>query len=562
MPDSFRSYALRAAAGACALAAAAPVAAQAPGLRAEATVQSEAERYLRVLQVAGAVPLYPWSVRAFSPAEVDALLVAPAAAADSEPPVDSAALVDSASFVDSAPAVVLGPGAHPWADRAVAPSRLVVLRPRMEAGYNSALPAGGNDGAVWAGRGLTVSASAGFRLRAGPLSVRVEPLVYWTENRAFALVPNGEPDSLRFLNPRTPRALDYPQRFGDGAFARVDPGQSTIRLDLRGVAAGVSTANQQWGPAIDQPLLLGASGPGFPHAFVGTARPLKVGIGRVHGRIVWGSLSQSEWSPGPSGHGSRRFGSGIAAVFLPWGLDGLEVGVARFHHERWPAGGLTLANLQRPLEAFYRNSLRIPDEAMVNQVASGFFRWVLPRAGLEFYGELAREDHSFDLLDLIHEPDRSAGYVLGGRTVWGSGARLTSLRAEWLNSQRSHLHRAANQVNGLYGNRSVPQGHTYQGQLLGSPAAYGGGGSVVALDRYMPGGRWSVDWTRTRLRSPTTVDGVSYGVQVVHSLGAEAVAFRGRVDWFARLRGGLELNRQPGEDVFNLSAALGVRAGL
>lgn len=514
-----------------ALAAAAPARAQAPDLAAETTVQSEAERYLRVLQVAGASPVYPWSVRGLSPAEVEQLL-----------PADSA---------------------HPWAERVVpAGSWARAIRPRVEMAYNTALPAMANDGAVWAGRGLTGVASAGFQLRAGPLSVRVEPLVYWTENRAFDLVPNGRPDSLRYRNPRSPDDLDYPQRFGEGAFARLDPGQSTVRLDLRGVAAGVSTANQQWGPAIDQPLLLGASGAGFPHAFVGTARPLKVGIGRVHGRVIWGSLSQSEWSPMPTGHGSRRFGSGLAVVFLPWGLDGLEVGGARFHHEWWPADGLSAANLGRPLESIFRGSLRIPDEANVNQLASAFFRWVLPRGGLEFYGELAREDHNFDLLDLIMEPDRSAGYVLGGRRVWGTGTRLRSLRAEWVNSQRSHLDQASNQVNGLYGNRSVTQGHTHQGQLLGSPAAYGGGGSVVALDTYTPGGRWSVDWTRTRLRSPVTVDGVEYGVQVMHSLGAEAVAFRGRVDWFARLRGGLEMNRRPGEDVFNLTAAVGVRAGL
>jgi hypothetical protein len=65
------------AAACCALAAvlAAPLAAQspAPDLRNEAVVvASDAERYPRVPQVAGQVPLYPWSIRGFSPAEVDA----------------------------------------------------------------------------------------------------------------------------------------------------------------------------------------------------------------------------------------------------------------------------------------------------------------------------------------------------------------------------------------------------------------------------------------------------------------------------------------------------------
>jgi hypothetical protein len=49
---------------------------------------------------------------------------------------------------------------------------------------------------------------------------------------------------------------------------------------------------------------------------------------------------------------------------------------------------------------------------------------------------------------------------------------------------------------------------------------------------------------------------------VVHSLGGEAVLFRGRWDLVGRLRAGLELNRGFTDDVFNLSAGLGVRVGL
>lgn len=532
---------------ACAGAAGTPLAAQGPDLRAEATVGSEAERYLRVLQVAGKAPLYPWSVRGFSPAEVERLI-----------PADSA---------------------HPWASRAGPPPPapderqmdIRLLRPRAELGFNSALPGGSNDGAVWAGRGITAVGSAGVRVVAGPLSLRLEPLAFWTQNRSFAMVPNGLRlvDSLMYRNARSPTTLDYPQRFGDGSFGDVDPGQSSLRLDLLGVAASFSTANQQWGPAIDQPLMLGANAGGFPHGFIGTSSPWKIGIGRVHGRIMWGSLQQTEWSPLQLGtfpsvnpdHGSRRFSSGIVGVFLPWGLDGLEVGIARFYHQPWPADGLDLGDLPRPLEAFWRNSLRFPDEYDVNQLATAFVRWVLPRGGVEVYGEYAREDHNYDFLDAILEPDRSSGYMIGGRKVWGDARRLMSFRAEWVDTQPGHLDQASNQAPGLYGNSSLTQGHTYRGQLLGSIAGYGGGGSVVGLDAYTPRGRLGADWTRTRLRSPRTIRGEAYGVHVAHSLGAEAVAFRGPVDLVARLRGTLELNRLPGEDVFNVTAALGARLG-
>jgi hypothetical protein len=528
---------------AAALAVALPLRAQGtpPDLRAEATAGSEAERYLRVLQVAGVAPLYPWSLRAFSPAEVDRL--------------------------------ASGPATHPWARR-LPPAdsargvRGGLLRPSLRAVYNTAYPLGGNDGAVWAGRGGTLSATAGVALRWGALSVRVEPVAFWTQNRGFALMPNGQPDSARFQDPITPRGIDLPQRFGDGAFWRVDPGQSTARLDVGGFAAGVSTANQQWGPSADLPLILGTNAAGFPHAFLGTSSPWRVGIGRLHGRVVWGSLDQSEYSP-IRGHGSRRLMTGVVAVFTPRGLDGLEIGGSRFFHEPWPEGGLELSDLTKPFESLFKTGLPENGESeedlvsAENQLASAFVRWVLPKAGFEAWAEFAREDHNWDLQDFLLQPDHDAAYALGARKVWRRGASLVSLRGELLDAQPSSLSAVRRQTV-FYRHTFELQGHTVGGQVLGSPAAFGGGGSVVALEKYTPRGRWTLDWTRTRVRGLRTTPASplgSAGVDVVHSLGAEAVLFGGRTDALLGLRGSYELNRNGGDDAFNLDASLGVRIG-
>ncbi len=94
-------------------------------------------------------------------------------------------------------------------------------------------------------------------------------------------------------------SIDLPQHFGDGPYTRVDPGQSSLRLDARGVAAGLSTANQHWGPAAEHPLLLGSNAPGFLHAFLGTSEPVDVWIGSLHGRVVYGRLRQSGYSRTP-----------------------------------------------------------------------------------------------------------------------------------------------------------------------------------------------------------------------------------------------------------------------
>jgi hypothetical protein len=510
-----------------------------PDLRAEASAGSEMERYLRVLQVAGRAPLYPWSVRAFSPAELDRLLPA------------------------TTP--------HPWAARLGGwPGRRAQwLRPEARLVYNSAFPWGGNDGAVWAGRGATASASLGFQLRAGALSLRVQPLLFWAQNRSFTLMREGLPDSTRYRDPDNPGTIDLPQRFGEAGYGRIDPGQSTLRLDLRGFALGVSTANQQWGPGDEMPLLLGNNAGGFPHLFLGTASPWALGIGRLHARVVYGSLAQSPYSP-VQGAGSRRFMTGLLATFQPRGLPGLEVGGARFFHTAWPSGGLSLHDFTEPFQSLFKAGL--PDtlgsgprdrSSPDNQLASAFARWVLPRAGFEVWGEYAREDHNWDLQDFLLEPDHASGYSLGARKVWARGTTLTSLRAEWLDTQPGNLLLVRNEGR-FYRHTAQRQGHTLRGQLLAAQPGYGGAGSTLAFDRYTPRGRLTLDLSRARVRGllapGDSVPGAG-GVDVVQSLGGEAVLFGGRSDVMLGLHGDWELNRMGRGDAFNLRATLAVRLG-
>lgn len=505
--------------------------------RAELTAGSDAEDYLRALQSAGLVPLYPWGLRSFSPGELDRLIP--------------------------------GDVPHPWAERfaygdSMPRPAVRLLRPSAHTTYNSAFPYGANDGPVWAGRGLTAVVSAGAAFEAGPVSLRIEPVAYWVENRSFALMPRRD-GSVHFSDPVHSAQIDLPQRFGDRSFARLAPGESTLRVDAGWVAAGISTASQVWGPAVDQPIILGSNAGGFPHLFLGSSRALPVGIGRVHGRIIWGSLAQSDHSE-IQGHGSRRLVNGVVASFSPAWPAGLEVGVTRFFHEHWPSGGLEFSHLLRPFEPFLKEkAVKTDDDGSEiwdadNQLASAFFRWVLPRGGAEFYGEIARDDHSWDMRDFLLQPDHRSAYTLGLRKSWSSGRSLTAFRAEVVEAQPSHLTHVRRQEQ-FYAHAGTRQGHTLNGQLLGSPAVYGGGGSVVAVERYGPGGHWSVDWTRRRVRETVRPRDLA-DVNVVHSLGAETVVFRGALDVAGGVRGSWEMNRHFEDDAFNLSVFMGLRVGL
>lgn len=503
-------------------------------------VGSEAEVYLRALQVAGLAPAYPWSIRAFSPREVERMLPA---------------------------------GAHPWAARTGGrggTSGAGLLLPAARVTFNSAFPYGYNDGAAWAGRGVTAEVRAGVRARWGALSLRVEPVVFWAQNRAFTLLANGDSGRLVYGAGLTPRIIDLPQRFGPDSYARIDPGESSLRVDAGGVAAGVSTASQFWGPASEHPIILGNNAGGFPHAFVGTARPVNVWIGRLHGRVVWGSLRQSGWSP-VQGHGSRRYATGLVALFTPRGVPGLELGATRFFHVPWPAGGLEAGDLFKAFEGITKASLDTtgvgPDQrsSVDNQLASVFARWLLPSLGAEVYGEYGREDHNWDLLDLALEPDHASGYLLGFRKAWSRGpARLVSLRAEVLNTMPSHLLRVRTQQR-FYSHSFTRQGHTLGGQALGSAFGFGGGASVLGVDVYRPWGRWSVGWMRGRMgdRSTYWFNGVreESDIDVVHSVSADALLFARGVELTAGATASAELNRHFHRDAFNLNLRLGVRLG-
>lgn len=498
------------------------------------------ERYLRTLQNVGKADPYPWSLRGFSAGDVRRLSVERRE--------------------------------HPWGSRYNLGENgsgleLGWVRPKALTIYNSAFPFGGNDGPLWAGKGLTQGVELGAFARWGSLSLVLAPTVFWTQNREFELAPNGRSGEGIYHDPLTPASIDLPQRFGPEAYHRIDPGNSTLRLDLSGIALGVSTASQQWGPMDSHPLVLGSNAGGFSHVFLGTAHPVNLWIGRAHGRVTFGRLEASDYSPDSPG-GERRLMTGLVLVFQPRGIPGLEVGLSRFAHQPWPEE-LGLEILKKPFATLIglREGNKVnPD----NEMASAFLRWNIPSAGVEIFGEFFRDDGAYDLRTALMEPDDLAGYAMGLRRVWQGQDRLTVLRGEVFSTVSSHRERGGARLE--YAQRARPpykhsylhQGHTHRGQLLVSPAGHGGQGATLGLDRYSPRGKWSVEWERRLIRDRTVGIGGEdpADADVIHALGLDMVQFRGSVELLLGLRGVYNLNRYLQDDVFNLNVRLGLTVTL
>lgn len=517
-------------------------------------VGSTGEDYLRYLQIAGLVSPYPWSMREFSQPELARLTVA----RGSHP------LSRKSDYTDS-------PGRFSFK---ILPVN-AVLR------YNSAFPYGSNDGAVWAGRGLTSAVDLGIAVRAGPLSATFNPIAFNAQNRPFRLQAHEFADNP-YADPQSPGNVDRPQRFGASAYSRADPGASTIRLDLLGFTTGISTASMGWGPMENYPYILGGNAPGFFHAFVGTSAPAPIGIGRIHARVIWGQLEQSEYSPvsGTSYYssmletGTRRFASGLIAIFQPRGVDGLEIGAARFYHSLWPRTGIPREYFVRPFEGIFKVGLSSSpafgtdsDPAIEdNQLASLFARWIFPSSGFEAYAEYGREDHSWHRRDFVQEPDHSRTYGLGMRKVLSSdSARLAAFRAEMINYELPTL--ARNRAEGvIYIHSILRQGHTSRGQLLGSDTGVGsGGGSLIAWDRYTRRGAISVAWTRSIRRQTGRFDitGITdpQANDILNALTLSRTRYRDRSDFTTALTLVREYNRDHQADAWNMNLVVGFRTG-
>ncbi len=507
-------------------------------------VGSEAERYLRVLQVAGKAPLYPWTLRGFTPREISRVLP------DAEE--------------------------HPWRHRL----DFTLEEPQgvergwvlPEAGilFNSAYPFGENDGAVWAGKGFTGIVRGGGYVRFGPLHLRVAPEAFWAQNASFELANNGLPDDGAFRDGRFPSWIDRPQRFGNDSYGRLGLGSSAIHLALPGVTVGVSAAGQQWGPALHYPLLMGNNAGGFPHLFLQTAAPVNLWLVHLHGRFVVGRLDQSGLSPVQEGE-LRRFVSAAVLVLTPRTLDGLELGVARFVESIWPEEGIRSEDIFRPFTGVTHDHLTTENPREENQLASAFLRWVIPRAGMEVYGELIREDFSRDLRHNLEEPDDLLSRVIGFQRVWArTGNRLVALRGAVVSAEVHHSERMdrfrvwAPRLLPRYIHTGVAQGHTHNGQILGSPTVYGGSGWTLGVDLYGEEGRWTVDFSRALrtdwlwIHNGTTGPGIA---DVIYALKLEAVRFREGYEWVAVVTPSLNLNRnvEEGNHVFNVNLGFTVR---
>lgn len=398
-------------------------------------------------------------------------------------------------------------GSHPWVGRGVITERpdssttwwrLVPLEFRTV--YNSRYPRGINDGALWAGRGFSVAASGGVAGTIGPLSAWLYPTAMLEQNRDFDIWPVTSTTYSPLSYPWRVGRIDWPQRMGTTGRARLDPGQSGIRLDHRALTLGLSTENLVWGPAVMNPIVMSASAAGFPHVDLGLGRPVATPLGRLESRLVWGRLTESNWFDTVATNNARIF-TGLTLAWEPRWLPGLTLGMTRVLYTMWD-DSLRFVDFVDVFQPFLKQHIATSTDPEGNddrdQLLSLVARWTFPASGFEAYVEWARNDHSVNLRDFLLQPDHSQTWSAGFQKSLPSGplGRIR-LRGEVNHLSRSHTFQVR-ATPSLYQHHLVRQGYTHQGQLIGAGIGPGSDSQHLGIDRFTPGGRWGFFFQRVR----------------------------------------------------------------
>lgn len=507
------------------------------------------ETYLRALQVSGAFRTD--ASLTIRPLGIGGLLSAGSVAGSVADPAADSATAHRNPASDN-------PAANPWQARWLRSFRgprsygLTPASARLV--YNSNWPESRNDGAVAPGRHLTQIIDVGAWAQIGPVEFTVRPTIAWVQNAYFRPANWQREGDAALRHPW--RSLDLPQRFGNDAYWVVDPGQSEVRVEAKGVSASFGTTSLWWGPGVRNSLLMSNNAAGFPHLSIASARPVDVGFGRFEGQWIFGRLQSSDdfvmpGDPAPDDPG--RYLTGAVATFSPngWGLEGLTLGAARVFYALVPEDGIALGD--------YFLIFRTPDNDDLfsepntvgddrrDQLVSLFARWVFPESGFELWTEWGRNDHNENLRDYFLHAEHTQAYTLGlQKTLEPNDETLISLLAE-LTHLQGPADSGVRQAESWYDHSFVHHGYTQRGQVIGAAIGPGSNSQFLGVDVRMPWGQAGA-WLERRVndrdayRKFALEDPENFGywrIDAMRTIGLNLRIFQGNWDlgaeaWYTR----------------------------
>jgi len=340
--------------------------------------------------------------------------------------------------------------------------------------FNSKNQYGWNDGLMIPAKSYQNYISGGFYLKAGPLSVQMQPEFVYAKNPEF-LTGNDKIASDRYSNyiALNSYSADLPDYYEKADFTLLGMGQSSIRLNFKALSVGISNENLWWGPGRKNSLLMSNNARGFKHLTLNTLRPVNTPIGSIEGQIIGGKLENSNSRFNALKSKEWRYLSGMVFNYQPKWVPGLFLGLTRaFQIYNTDIDGF---GDYIPLFQSFEKKNTFEDYKRRDQLTSIFAKFIFKEAHTEVYAEFARNDHSFDARDFIQEPQHSRAYLFGFQ-------KLVFLDASddkfLISAEVTHLAQPLNRVlrsAGTWYVHDINQGYTHVGEILGAGIGPGGG---------------------------------------------------------------------------------------
>lgn len=397
------------------------------------------------------------------------------------------------------------------ADSNARPFRVAAVLPEVLVKSEQSFPMPGNDGPLWAGKGLSYSVTGGVAVcgRNARWGAIIAPTYWYAENADFALpdnpqiVPPIRQDYSTWASPYhyMPRSLDVPRRFGSTSLRRFEPGALTLWFRAPRYEVGFTTESEWWGPGQYNALLLSSQATGVPRAYIRTARPIRA-AGEIDIRYFLGGLSFSPYffkEP----EDSTRMLSGLSVVWRPDFEKGLSIGAARLVAAPILGNGWFRHIFDPIVPVGTPNALPYSDKTQYpgrDQLFSLFANWRLPDDGAEIWAEWARAELPSSIRDFIESPNHTQALTLGlqhTRPV-GTSRWMARVGAEYSQTNQSSTYRER-PTGSWYTSRAVQGGFTNDGQILGAMIGSGSVTERLGMDFMGPKASlglfaWRIKW--------------------------------------------------------------------
>lgn len=348
--------------------------------------------------------------------------------------------------------------------------------------YNSALPYGGNDGALWQGRGLNSSLTGGFRIADWGFELTIKPEVDFSQNLSFALMTSAYPNPYGyFWGISSGAGVDAPQRFGDQPFFTFSWGDSELRYSWKTLTLGFGWQSPWVGPGRINAIMHSNNAPPYPKLDLGLRRTrielFGLYFGDVEARLWGGYLSESAYFDYDSSNDHNLI-SFLSFAFSPSPTPGLTLFVNRSYLSPW-----TWDSVWTFPKLLIINLKGGGAQDVWDQRASFGFDWLAPSGGIEVYGEAGINDYMPSLEAYIRYPFHSMVYTGGVRKALEVGKLKSELLFEWSNMELSQDFQFF-WPDSFYMHYQIAQGYTNGGQWLGSQIGTGGNSQYLGWRQY------------------------------------------------------------------------------